>query len=197
MTLDGTTATRTKGCRQCVVIGESPLDLVFGVGWYFELCVNEVVSGWVGGLGLGVTLTKPSSLSVLPDRAWRIPRAWMAGYWGRMFTDGQQHLIDWKPQDLRINDKVGFLVTTKGECRVYVNGVEKVRFSEVPVPVSNAGVELVAVVDVFASTASVTICDSQPPEAVEEEEEDDDEDEEEEEKENIKAGKGGEEDGIA
>lgn len=93
MTGDGITATRTKGCRQCVVIGDQPLELVAGVGWYFELRVNEVVAGWVGGLGFGVTITSPSTLTSLPERAWRIPDTWMAGYWGRMFANGEQHLI--------------------------------------------------------------------------------------------------------
>lgn len=174
MTLDGSTVTRTKGCRQCVVIGDHALDFFAGTGWYFELRINEVVTGWVGGLGLGVTLTHPSAVAALPDRAWRIPESWMAGYWGRMFTNGQQHLIDWKPQELRSNDKVGFLVTPQGHCIVYVNGEEKVNFSEVPVPVESGDVELTALVDVFASTASVSLCDSHPPEAAEAEEDEDD-----------------------
>lgn len=63
-----------------------------------------------------------------------------------------------------------------GECRVYVNGEEKLRWSEVPVPVDPDGsTELTALVDVFASTASVTISESQPPEAVEDEEDEEDE----------------------
>lgn len=165
MTADGTTATRTKGCRQCVVMGDSPLELFPGVGWYFELMINDVVTGWVGGLGIGITMSKASRITALPDRAWRIPDSWIAGYWGRMFTDGQQHFVDWKPQDLRTRDKVGFLVTMEGECKVYVNGDLKVKFNEVLVPVKTGSDEPTALVDIFASTASVTLLEgAQPPE---------------------------------
>jgi len=167
MTFDGMTATRTKGCRQCVVLGDAPLEHHAGVGWYFELMVNEVVSGWVGGLGVGVTTARPSNITQLPDRAWRVPNSWIAGYWGRMFANGQQHLIEWRPQDLKVNEKVGFLVTLSGECIVYVNGEVKVHFNEVPVPISGADAELIALVDVFASTASVSLIEAIPPQVLE------------------------------
>ena len=93
----------------------------------------------------------PVAMSRVPRR---IPGSWVAGYWGRMFTNGQQHLIDWKPQDLKQQDRVGFLVSPKGESVVYVNGQEKVRFKETLVPTEEP---LLPIVDVFASTASVTI----------------------------------------
>merc|ERR1719158_554718 len=163
VSFDGATATRTKGCRQCVVLGDAPLELHVGCGWYFELRINEVVAGWVGGLGIGITLTRPGSLPCLPDRAWRVPNSWIAGYWGRMFGNGQQHLIDWKPQDLKAGDRVGYLVNLKGECIVYVNDEVRVQFTESKVPVSPKGTELTALVDVFASAASVTLIDAQPP----------------------------------
>jgi hypothetical protein len=166
VSFDGATATRTKGCRQCVVLGDSPLELHVGCGWYFELRINEVVTGWVGGLGIGVTLTRPGSLPCLPDRAWRVPNSWIAGYWGRMFGNGQQHLIDWKPQELKASDRVGFLVNLKGECIVYVNDEVRVHFTESKIPVNpiGKGAELTALVDVFASAASVTLIDANPPE---------------------------------
>lgn len=163
VSFDGATATRTKGCRQCVVLGDTPLELHVGCGWYFELRINEVVTGWVGGLGIGITLTRPGSLPCLPDRAWRVPNSWIAGYWGRMFGNGQQHLIDWKPQELKASDRVGFLVNLKGECIVYVNDEVRVHFTESKVPVSPKGTELTALVDVFASAASVTLIDTLPP----------------------------------
>merc|ERR1711924_28659 len=109
---------------------QRPADQHFpGHGWYFELRINEVVTGWVGGLGIGVSLMSPSQITCLPDRAWRVPRTWIAGYWGRMFANGTQFIIDWKPQDLAVGDTVGFQVTPTGECVVYVNSISKVVFN--------------------------------------------------------------------
>lgn len=159
----GDTATRTKGCRQCVVLSDQPIEHFPGHGWYFELRINEVVTGWVGGLGIGVSLMSPSQITCLPDRAWRVPRTWIAGYWGRMFANGTQFIIDWKPQDLAVGDTVGFQVTPTGECVVYVNSISKVVFNSLPVPLEGDNTELTACVDVFASASSVTLVDAHPP----------------------------------
>merc|ERR1719414_1473554 len=58
---DGYVATRTRGCRQSVLLGSAPLRRQ-GLGHYFEVEVRETVEGWVGGLGIGVTLSGPEQL---------------------------------------------------------------------------------------------------------------------------------------
>lgn len=51
-------------------------------GRYFEIRVEEIVPGWVGGLGIGVA-QQPSQnidgLKRLPDKAWRIPKTTVVG----------------------------------------------------------------------------------------------------------------------
>lgn len=124
--------------RYYVVLGDSPLPYSAGVGWRFTFRIKEDVANWVGNLGIGVTLTKPSKLATIPDRAWRLPGSWVAGYWGRMYTNGQQHLVGWKPQNLRVNDEVGFCISTLGVCTILVNGEERMRFADPPVSVPGA-----------------------------------------------------------
>lgn len=167
VTLDGTTATRAKNCQQCVVLGDRSLEFFEGCGWFFELALSEVIAGKTGGLGIGVTLTSPWSIPSLPEHAWRVPLTWIAGYWGNVFADGEKHKIDWNPSELSKGDRIGFLVTPTGEIDVYLNGCVCVRFKNAPIPVTSHGgprvAQLTAIVDVFDSTASVTLLDSQPP----------------------------------
>jgi len=130
------TATRQRSSTQlCAVFSDEPLLKASDLGWYFRLKLNTVNSGWVGGFGIGVTLSTPAGMATLPDRAARVQHSWLAGYWGRTFSNGSERLSDWKPQDLQSNDEVGFLVTTEGECVVYVNDIERCRFGDPPVPV--------------------------------------------------------------
>lgn len=152
----------------CAVFGDSPLPRIPDVGWYFRLRINSGCSNWVGGFAIGVTLSKPSSLVPLPDRAARVPRSWIAGYWGRTFANGQERLNDWNPQALRPGDEVAFLVGTEGECSVFVNDEERCRFADPPVPVSQhmiavEEVELTALIDVSAAATSVTFLNGAPP----------------------------------
>jgi len=145
----------------CAVFGDAPLQKIPDVGWYFRLRINSVSTGWIGGFGIGVTLSTPCSLAVLPDRASRVPRSWLAGYWGRTFSNGSERLSEWKPQDLVPNDEVGFLVTTEGACIVYINDMERCRFGNPPVPVkpgmcAEGEPELIALIDV------TRVCTNEP-----------------------------------
>jgi len=117
------------------VLGSGPLTKIPDVGWYYRLKIISANTNWCGGFGLGITLSKTANMPTLPDRASRVQYSWHAGYWGRSFSNGVERLSDWKPQELRLNDEVGFLVTTKGECVVTVNDVERCRFGEPLVPV--------------------------------------------------------------
>lgn len=155
------TATRS---NLCAVFGDAPLVKMAGVGWYFRLRINSTNTGWVGGFGIGVTLSSHHALSTLPDRAARVPRSWLAGYWGRTFSDGHELPSNWKPQSLRPMDEVGFLVNLEGECSVFVNDEERCRFANPSVPVKTAAEpELYALIDVSAAATSVTFLNGAPP----------------------------------
>lgn len=165
------TATHKRSHAQlCAVFGDAPLQKIVDVGWYFRLRILSVNTGWVGGFGIGITLSTPSALATLPERASRVQHSWLAGYWGRTYSNGVERLIEWKPQDLCQNDEVGFLVTTEGECVVYINDVERCRFGDPPVPVKpslcpDGEPELTALIDVTPTTAACVefLNDAQPP----------------------------------
>lgn len=169
---DGYTATRTRGCRQSVVIGSGPLKQ-HAYGWYFEAVVHETVAGWVGGLGIGVTSTAPGTLRRVPDKAWRIPSTFIVGYWGCVFLDGTEHRTSWRSDTLCAGAKVGFLITSD-EMRnlyVFVNGTPVVRVDNVLQPKctgtdSTASIPTIfyPVIDVFASTRVVSLSKhAEPP----------------------------------
>jgi len=162
------TATRNSDCTRIghAVFGDAPLQKIPDVGWYVQLRIITVCCGWVGGFGIGVTLSTPTALATLPDRASRVDHSWMAGYWGRTFSNGNEQLSDWQPQNLVPNDEVGFLVTTEGECVVFVNGAERCRFGDPHVPVRPGEwatePELTALIDV-APGSSVEFLRGEPP----------------------------------
>lgn len=159
---DGYVAERTRGCRQSVAIGSGPLP-PHAWGWFFEVEVLETVTGWVGGLGIGVTTTPPTQLRRVPDKAWRLPRSFIVGYWGCIFVDGQERRTAWGADSLCAGARVGVLVTNngRGDLIVFVN-----RRPVVLVPGALAGGEaempiwqepLYPVVDVFAATRAVAL----------------------------------------
>jgi len=153
---DGYIATRTRGCRQSVVIGSEPLPRR-DAGWYFEVEIRETVDGWVGGLGIGVTSTTPERLGHVPDKAWRVPHTFIIGYWGCLFLDGKEHRSKWRADTLKIGSRVGIHVTDgTGDLHVFTND-EPVVFVKGAVSgysmIGNAG--YYPIVDVFAATLSV------------------------------------------
>merc|ERR1719329_36651 len=107
------TASRTRGCRQSVVVGGGPLTQ-HEHGLYFEVVVDETVAGWVGGLGVGVSHTTPGNLRRVPDKAWRMPSTFIVGYWGCIFLDGKEPRTQWRSDALVAGSNVGILVTTDG-----------------------------------------------------------------------------------
>jgi len=159
---DGYVAKRTRGCRQSVVIGSAPLERQ-EQGWYFEVNVRETVSGWVGGLGIGVTRTPPSELRRMPDKAWRIPSTFIVGYWGCVFLDGRERRTKWKADSLAAGSRVGLLVTGdgRGDLVVFADGLPVVRAEDVLAtgsPVHGEHVDtLYPVIDVFAATLEVEL----------------------------------------
>lgn len=162
--VEATTRKRACSVNLSAVFGDAPLAQLPGVGWYFRLRIDSVSSGWVGGFGIGVTLSSPVALFSLPDRAARVPHAWLAGYWGRTFSNGHECASGWQPQSLRPGDEVGFLVDLAGECAVFVNDEERCRFADPPVPVGSLpNLELRALIDVAATATTVTFLNGAPP----------------------------------
>jgi hypothetical protein len=119
-----------------VVFGDTPLPKIPDVGWCFRKRITWVDPHRVGEFGIGVTLTTPAGLATSPDRASRVPNSWMAGFWGRTYSNFNERPSDWKPQELKRDDELCFLVTLEGECVVYVNERECCRFGDPHVPVT-------------------------------------------------------------
>lgn len=162
---DGYSATRTRGCRQSVIIGSAPL-VQQAVGWYFEVEVCETVEGWVGGLGIGVTRSDPAHLRRVPDKAWRMPHTFVVGYWGCVFLDGQERRTKWRADNLTKGAKVGLLVSSdgSGDLRVFADGELVVVAAGALAEHAFPGVEFFPVVDVFAATLAVAMLPlSRPP----------------------------------
>lgn len=165
---DACTLTRERGCRQAVAVGNGSLR-ANQHGWYFEVEISEVIGGWMGGLGIGVIVQDMNSFASFPDRfpdkAWRLPNTYIAGYWGRIFCAGKEHRTVWNAEELEVNDRVGFLVTTQGEILVFVNGKQKAWLNAgIPVPSGTSGRILLPVVDVFSATKSICfVKGAEPP----------------------------------
>ena len=156
---DGYTATRFRGCRQSVAVGTGPVPLQEH-GRYFEVTVEDTVPGWVGGLGIGVTSSTPQGLKRVPDKAWRIPKTMIIGYWGCVFLDGCEQRTAWRADSLHPGARVGFLVTRGGDLLIFVDGEAVVR---VDGAVESQKEPLYPVVDVFAATRVVSMSPSARP----------------------------------
>ncbi|CAE7673408.1 NEURL4 [Symbiodinium pilosum] len=161
---DGYKATRFRGCRQSVAVGTGPIPLQEH-GRYFEITVEEIVAGWVGGLGIGVTSSTPQGLKRVPDKAWRIPKTMVIGYWGCVFVDGCEQRTPWRADSLQIGARVGFLVTLSGDLLVFVDGEAVVRVDGAFAPheLEPNPEPLYPVVDVFAATRIVSMSPSARP----------------------------------
>jgi hypothetical protein len=155
---DGYVATRTRGCRQSVLIGSEPLARQ-ALGYYFEVEIRETVEGWVGGLGVGVTRTSAGQLRRVPDKAWRMPNTFIVGYWGCVFLDGKERRTRWRADAVPAGSRVGILVSGdgSGDLRVFVDGTLAVAVEGALMDHMSRGVELYPVVDVFAATLAVAM----------------------------------------
>jgi len=155
---DGYVGTRTRGCRQSVLIGSSPIPRQTH-GWYFEVEIRETVEGWVGGVGIGITSADPANLRRVPDKAWRMPNTYIVGYWGCVFLDGQEKRTSWKPDMLKAGTKVGLLISDdgSGDMRVFVDLSPVVYIQGALRGLVTPSSELYAVVDVFAATLAVAL----------------------------------------
>lgn len=152
-------ATRTRGSRDSVVIGSAPLQK-HGIGWYYEVEICETVSGWVGGLGIGVTCTPPEQIRRAPDKAWRVPQTYIVGYWGCVFLEGTERRIKWCDDLLKAGSRIGLLISGdgNGDIRIFRDNKSEV-FVEGAVPkhIAARTTAYYPIVDVFASTLSVKL----------------------------------------
>merc|ERR1712226_217708 len=109
--------------------------------------------------GLGVTLSIPSVQPMLADE---LEDAWVLGYDGHSCTPSEKDTrISWKPEGLKVGDRVGLLVNPRREVWVIVNGslVDKA-----PTPIPSEAKQLFAVVDLVGRTAAVSLIpDARPP----------------------------------
>ena len=76
-----------------------------------QVVIKRVEPGWVGGLGIGVTL---AASTTAPEQAWQHPNTWVCGYWGHVYWRGKNRPSRWKPEVLEAGDSVGIWVDEEG-----------------------------------------------------------------------------------
>lgn len=89
---------------------------------YFEVKIEEAVTGMPDGLAIGVTSVEPSTLKRVPEILDGLGKAWLVGFDGIMYDAHDFSEVDWYPSELRIGDRVGCLVTVEGQLQIFVNG---------------------------------------------------------------------------
>mmetsp|Transcript_77880 Transcript_77880/g.228337 ORF Transcript_77880/g.228337 Transcript_77880/m.228337 type:complete len:251 (+) Transcript_77880:3-755(+) len=156
---DGYRAARGCGCRESAAIGSAPLEWQ-GPGLYFEVLVLQTMDGWLGGLGIGVTHTRAVDLPRMPDKAWRVPDTFIAGYSGCAYLNGKEHGCHWQPEALRAGQRVGCLISRGGreDLIIFVDGTEV--FRAAGPALHEFGLRrapLYPIVDVFNATRAVEL----------------------------------------
>jgi len=145
------------------VLGNGPLQST-AEGKYFQVRISKIMGGPPDGLVIGVTMQSPDGVEKIPEFMDELDPSWLAGYDGQ-FWDGAHsvwHRIPWDAKALKIDDRVGFLVTPHGEIRLNVNGREVMK--------QNASISssapLFAVVDLLGCTCEVELEPSAQPKRV-------------------------------
>jgi len=170
---DGYAARRTRGVRQSVVVGSTPLKRQACGSLYFEVVINETMSGMVGGLGIGMTHSAPGAQQSPPDgdEARSVPSSFIVGYEGHAYLGPREWNTPWQPEGLLPHQRVGCLVTGDAEpCMVVlVDGTPVVKVDHVAL-IDAGFVEdapLYPVVDVYSATLAVRLAPSARPLALE------------------------------
>merc|ERR1712137_342961 len=136
-------------------------------GWYFEITVREIVQGWTGGLGIGMTRTAPEQVEHVPDKAWQIPNTYVAGYWGSAFMRGIECRVPWCSDGVQVGTRVGVLITSKGcgDFIVFVDDKPVVRVDKAVSVGSEGSEKFYPIVELFAGTRVITLSKcATPPE---------------------------------
>lgn len=98
-----------------IVFGDGYV-LTFAEGAYFEVKIEALQKETLGlGLALGISAADPRQHGRFFETLDQVPHSWAFGY------DGEVSHGDWKPQCLRVGDRVGLLVTPHGEIVLYEN----------------------------------------------------------------------------
>lgn len=156
---DGFTATRRCGCRECAVLGSEPLRRQTR-GLYFEVVIDQVLEGWMGGLALGVTHTVPGQVQRLPDKAWRVPESFIVGYSGSAYLGSVEQRVSFQPDTLKVGQRVGLLITGDGRENmiVFVDMKEVLRIDGGELHAHGLrDAPLYPLVDVFNAAQAVTL----------------------------------------
>lgn len=143
----GGASARRHAEQPCVLVGDRPL-----AGSGFAITIDEVRTpegSLDGGLGIGVVATPPPA--ALPERAWRVPKSCVVGYWGALYVDERPQAITWKSSTLKVGDQVEFHIV-HAEVLVVVNGEVVVQEGVPGLPAP-----AVPVVDLFHHVAAVTL----------------------------------------
>mmetsp|Transcript_41724 Transcript_41724/g.78023 ORF Transcript_41724/g.78023 Transcript_41724/m.78023 type:complete len:473 (-) Transcript_41724:158-1576(-) len=137
-----------------VIYTKDPIP-VFPEGAYFEVQIRALRSGEEDAIAIGVTPALPSPYDDPVEIAEAVPRSWSMGYDGRAHIDGNANMIPipWDGRHLRVDDRVGILVTSRGEAWILENGEPK---ASLPARVPT-GVPLYAFVDLLGNTLGVSI----------------------------------------
>lgn len=160
------TVSQTGESCHSVSIGSGPL-VCQQWGWYFEITVREVVQGWTGGLGIGMTQTAPEQIKHVPDKAWQIPSTYVAGYRGSAFIGGIERRVPWCSDGVQVGTRVGALITSKGhgDFIVFVDGKPVVRVDKAVSVESEGSERFYPIVEVFAAIRVITLSKfATPPE---------------------------------
>eukprot|EP00392_Amoebophrya_sp_AT5.2_P013601 g13730.t1 len=104
-------------------------------GRFFEFKVESCLTGYIPGLAVGFSAVDPSGDGFpVPRRACELEESVVIGYTGKIYTQGgaKSYPCSWNP-GLKVvargHDRIGCLLTPKGEIVVFQNKQEVVRWN--------------------------------------------------------------------
>eukprot|EP00747_Dinoflagellata_sp_TGD_P163999 gnl/TRDRNA2_/TRDRNA2_183339_c0_seq1.p1 gnl/TRDRNA2_/TRDRNA2_183339_c0~~gnl/TRDRNA2_/TRDRNA2_183339_c0_seq1.p1 ORF type:complete len:209 (-),score=46.25 gnl/TRDRNA2_/TRDRNA2_183339_c0_seq1:72-698(-) len=112
-----------------VVFSKDPVTKVNNKGHWFELRVEDFSAGYMSLVGLGFTATDPATLvseeegTVLPAKAYDIPRTYLSGYARSTFWDGSRVQGEDLFKKLKCFNvfTLGVLATPEGSLELYMD----------------------------------------------------------------------------
>lgn len=140
-------------------------------GQYFEIKVEECLSGFIPSLAVGFTGADVADPAFeYPRMAKEMEKTYVAGYAGKVCWSGEEHQVDWNPSQsivARGHETIGVLMQPDGELVVFINNKEVVRCNpddeEYEIPDVSS---LKGVVDVYGGPTRIRLLqDKMPPTA--------------------------------
>ncbi|CAD7927583.1 unnamed protein product [Amoebophrya sp. A120] len=152
-------------CSKVVFVENIPS--VQDQGRFFEFKVEACLTGFIPGLAVGFSSVDPTGDGFpVPRRACELDETVMIGYVGKVYADSgnKSFPIKWNPGRsvvARGHDRIGCLLTPKGEIVVFQNKEEVVRWSSKKDKVDISGLmntdKLYGVVDVYGGTQRIKL----------------------------------------